>query len=105
MKTLRNLAGGLLLLTGVLHLISVALTKFEPTSIITIVFGLAYLVIGILLFQNGRVILWLAAIVPLVGLLLAMVGMFTNPSLLVAAFILIDIIISACCFYLLFRKV
>jgi hypothetical protein len=41
MKSVRSLAAGLLLLTGMLHLISVALVKFETTSIITIIFGLA----------------------------------------------------------------
>jgi hypothetical protein len=104
MKTIRRLAGGLLLLTGVLHLLSAALTKFETTSIITIVFGLAYLVIGFFLFQSSRVILWFAAIVPLLGLLLAAIGMLMNPTLLGATFILIDIIVSGCCFYLITRK-
>jgi hypothetical protein len=104
MKTIRKLAGGLLVLTGVMHLISTAFTKFEMTSIITIVFGLAYLVIGFLLFKRGRVILWLAAIVPLVGLLLAAIGMLSNPTLLGAAFILIDIIVASCCFYIITRK-
>jgi len=105
MKSLRNLASILLLLSGVLHLVSVALMKFETTSIISIVFGLVYLVLGILLFQNNRAVLWSAAIVPLLGLLLAAIGMIMNPTLLGAVFILLDLIISGCCFYLISRKV
>ena len=62
MKTIRTLAAGLLILTGVLHLISVALAKFEATSIITIVFGVAYLAIGYFLFRDGRPILWFGVI-------------------------------------------
>jgi hypothetical protein len=105
MKSVRNFAAGLLLLTGVLHLLSVALVKFETTSIISIVFGLAYLLIGVLLFRTGRAILWFGAIVPLVGLLLAAIGMTMNPTLWGGLFILIDIIVAACCFWLIFRKV
>ena len=104
MKTFRNLAAGLLLLTGTLHLVSLLFGKFETTSIITLIFGIAYLIIGFLLFRNGRVILWFGAIVPLVGLLLAVIGMVMNPSLLGAIFIGIDIVIVACCFILIFRK-
>jgi hypothetical protein len=104
MKTIRNLAAGLLLFTGVLHLISVTLVKFDPTSVITIFFGLAYLVIGIFLFRGGRTILWLGAIVPLVGMLLAIIGMLMQVTLLGITFIIIDVVIIACCFYLIFRK-
>jgi len=104
MKSIRTLAAGLLLLTGILHLVSVALAKFEPTSIITLAFGVAYLVIGFLLFRNGRSSLWFGAIVPLIGLLLAVAGMFMKPTLLGGIFIAIDIAIAACCFALIFRK-
>jgi hypothetical protein len=104
MISIRNLAAGLLLLTGTLHLVSVALVKFEPTSIITLVFGAAYLVIGFLLFRNGRNSLWFGAIVPLIGLLLAVAGMFMKPTLLGGIFIAIDMVVAACCFTLIFRK-
>lgn len=104
MKPIRNLAAGLLLLTGTLHLVSLIFVKFDPTSIITIVFGIAYLVIGFTLFLNKRTVLWFGAIVPLVGLLLATIGMVMNPTVLGALFIAIDILIVACCFILIFRK-
>jgi hypothetical protein len=104
MKSIRSLAASLLLFTGSLHLISVAFSKFEPTSIITIVFGAAYLVIGFYLFRNGRNILWFGAVVPLIGLLLAVAGMFMKPTLLGGIFIAIDVAVAACCFYLIFRK-
>jgi hypothetical protein len=104
MKNIRNLAAGLLLLTGVLHLVSVALVKFEATSIITIVFGVAYLAIGYFLFRDGRTIVWFGAIVPLVGLLLAVLGMLMSPTLFGAIFIAIDMVIITCCFILLFRR-
>ena len=104
MKNIRNIAGGLLLLSGVLHLGSVGLVKFEPTSIITIVFGLAYLVIGFFLFRIGKKILWYGAIVPLVGLVLAVIGMLMEATLLGGIFIVIDIVVAAICFLLIRRK-
>ena len=104
MNNIRNLVVGLLFLTGVLHLVSVMLGKFEPVSMITIVFGAAYLLIGFLLARRVKSTLWLGAIVPLVGLVLAVLGMLMKPTLLGGVFIVIDIAVSACCFYLIFRK-
>ncbi len=82
LNPIRRLAGGLLLLTGCLHLVSAAVVDFEATSIITIVFGLIYLVIGVFLSRNGRAILWYGAILPLIGMLLSIVGMLMNRSVL-----------------------
>ena len=104
MKTIRYLAAGLLLLTGAMHLFSVVLTQFDPTAIITIIFGAAYLAIGFLLFRNGRAILWFGAIVPMAGMLLAVIGMVMKPTLLGAVFFAIDIAVAACCFILIYHK-
>lgn len=104
MKTIRSLGASLLLLSGALHLTSAVLAQFDPASIITIVFGVAYLAIGFFLFRNGRITLWFGAIVPLVGLLLATIGMLMKPTMLGVLFIAIDIIVAACCFILIFRK-
>jgi len=104
MKTIRSTGAGLLLLSGALHLVSVVLTQFDPTSIITLVFGIAYLAIGFFLFRNGRTILWFGAIVPLVGLLLAIIGMLMKPTLMGVLFIAIDIVVATCCFILIFYK-
>lgn len=104
MKTIRILAAILLLLTGVLHVIQLLLAKLDPGTIITVVFGVAYLILAFFLFRPGKTALWFGAIVPLVGLLLAVVGMLTTPTLLGALFIAIDVVIIACCFILIFRK-
>jgi hypothetical protein len=103
-KNIHKLAAGLLIVTGVLHLISILLVKFDAASFITLVFGVAYLVIGYFLLRDGRSIIWFGAIVPLVGLLLAFMGMLTKPTLLGVLFIAIDIIISAFCLTQLFSK-
>jgi len=104
MKSIRILAAVLLLLTGVLHVIQLLLAQLDSGTIITVVFGVAYLIIALFLFRSGKAVLWFGAIVPLVGLLLAVVGMLTTPTLLGAIFIAIDVVIIACCSILLFRK-
>ena len=105
MKTPRFIAAGLLLLTGLLHTIQILLAKVVDSGvIITVTFGVIYLVLGFLLFRGKHTILWIAAIVPLVGIALTVIGMLTNPTLLGGIFILIDIFISACCFYLISRQ-
>jgi len=103
MKTIRILAEVLLLVTGVLHVIQLLLAKMEPATIVTVIFGVAYLVIAFFLFRAGRIVLWFGAIVPLVGLSLAVVGMFTAPTLLGGLFITIDVVIIGCCVYLLMK--
>ena len=105
MKTILYLASGLLLFTGLLHVIQVYITNVnDAATLITLIFGVIYLVLGILLLRGGRIILWLAAILPIVGLVLAVVGMLTKPTNLGALFMVIDIAITSCCFTLLFRK-
>jgi len=90
-------------LTGELHLISLLLAAFDPPPLITLPFMVAYLIIVFFLFRDSWAILWFGAIVPLVGLLLAAIGMM-NHTLLGAIFIAIDITIAACCFIVIFRN-
>jgi len=101
MKTIRTLAAVLLFITGVLHIISVLLAQLNRDTLIALVFGVAYLIIAAFLLRAGKAVLWFAAIVPLVGLLLAVVGMLANPTLLGAIFIAIDVVVSVCAFYLI----
>ena len=105
MKTIRTIAAGLLLLTGAIHVIQITTaTVFDAAMAITVTFGVIYLLLGFLLFRGSRMIDWLAAILPLVGLLLAAVGMLTKPTWLGAFFMAIDVAVAACCFILIFRK-
>ncbi len=105
MKTIRLIAAGLLLLSGLLHVLQITTgAALDAALIITLTFGVIYLALGALLLRGGRVILWLAAVLPLIGLLLAGVGMFTKPTLLGAFFMLVDVAVSVACFYLIAKK-
>jgi hypothetical protein len=101
MKTIRYLAAGLLLLTATFHVAQVALTPLDASLIITVVFGVAYLAIGVFLLRDGQAACYFGAVVPLVGLVLAAIGMLTKPTFLGAVFIAIDLIVAGCCVYLL----
>jgi uncharacterized membrane protein (DUF2068 family) len=104
MSRIRYLAAGLLGLTGVVHVAQLAVATLDASTVITVLFGVAYLVIGVFLFRDNRTAYYFGTIVPLVGLVLATLGMLTNPTILAAIFIAIDVVIVLSCFYLIFKS-
>ena len=104
MNRIRYLAAGLLCLTGILHVAQLAVAKLDASVVIAVLFGVAYLVIGLFLFRDNRTAYSLGAIVPLIGLALATLGMLTNPTLLAAIFIAIDVVVVLSCFYLILKS-
>ena len=104
MNRIRYLAAGLLCLTGVIHVAQLVVAKLDANTIITVLFGAAYLVISFFLFRGNKTSYYLGAIVPLIGLLLATAGMLTNPTFLAAVFISIDVVVVLGCVYLIFSS-
>jgi hypothetical protein len=107
MKRLFNLVGALLCLSGVLHLIKVFAYPLDPNSVVavilTVVFGLAYLVLGILIFRTPERLLWAGTIIPLVGLVITLIGMKPNPDWFIIAFIVLDVLVIGLCGFMLFQ--
>ncbi len=109
MKGFFNLVSALLCISGVLHLVKVFAYPINPTAILAVIltalFGLAYLAIGILLFRNTRDdrLIWAGAIAPFIGLLLTLIGMKPNPDFFIIAFIVLDVVVVLCCVYLLVK--
>jgi len=105
MKPIRLIAGILLLITGVLHVLLYIQTHDEPGSIGLLIFGIIYTLIGILLFNKKRYPLYLGLIIPSIGMILSIIK-FGIPSLisLLALFKLIGIIVIICCGYLLLGR-
>ena len=101
MKTLGYITAGLLLLTGTFHVAQIALVPMDTSLIITMVFGVAYLAIGVYLFRGSRAAYYSGVLVPLPGLVLALLGMLTKPTILALFFIAIDVIVVAGCVYLI----
>lgn len=104
MNRIRNLAAALLCLSGAIHVIQLFAGRPVVDTVITVSFGVIYLVIGVLLFRGGRASLTLGGIVPLVGLLLAVAGMLMSPTLLGAFFIAVDVIVAGCCLYIIAKS-
>ncbi len=99
MKNIVYLTAGLLILTGLLKVAQVVNTA-DANAPITVVFGVLYLAIAAILLFGVRLGYYLGVLVPLAGLLLAIAGMATNPTTLLAIFIVTDAVIVACCAYL-----
>jgi len=105
MKQIRILAGILLLITGVLHVVLYIQDPDVPGSIGLLIFGIVYAGIGILLFNRKKYPLYLGLIIPLIGMTLSIIK-FGIPELisLLALFKLIGLIVIICCGYLLLRR-
>jgi hypothetical protein len=105
MKSIRLLAGILLLITGILHVVLYIKDPNVSGSIGLLIFGIIYAVIGILLFNREIYPLYLGLIIPLIGMTLSIIK-FGIPDLisLLALFKLIGIIVIICCGYLLLNR-
>lgn len=63
--------------------------------------GVAYLVIGYLLLRQREVALRLGTYVPLAGLVLVLIGLSSSPDSFLITFIILDVLVIACCITLL----
>jgi len=98
---IRYLAAGLLCVTGIIHVARLGLA--DAPALIVVVFGVAYLLIGGLLFRNNKTAYYLGAIVPLIGLCVGPV-ILTNPPILLAALLgAIEVVVVISCLYLIKR--
>lgn len=99
MHLIRQLAAGLLCLTGVIHIGRFGMT--DAPVVIVVGFGVAYCILGGLLFGTRPIAYYGGLIVPSVGLC---VGPFVlpNPPMPLAAFLgTVEITIVVCCALLL----
>jgi len=105
MKTIRILAGILLLITGVLHAILYIKTPDEPGMIGYLVFGIIYACIGILLFTRNIYPVYLGLIFPLIGFIISLIK-FGFPIFISIDTLLyvIDIVVIICCVMLVMKR-
>lgn len=105
MKPIRIIAGILLLITGILHIILYIKDPDVPGSIGLLIFGIIYAVIGILLFNRQIYPVYLGLIIPLIGMTLSFIK-FGIPELisLLALFKLLGASAVACCIVVLLKK-
>jgi len=105
MKSIRLLAGVLLLISGVLHIVAYFKAPESQGSIPVIAFGVIYMIVGLLLFNSKKYPLYLGIIVPVIGMILSLIK-FGIPGLisLSALFKVLEIIAIICCLVVLFRS-
>jgi uncharacterized membrane protein (DUF2068 family) len=108
MNAIRYFAAGLLLLTGLLHLLSPALSRLDRSVLaVMLLFGVVYLVLGAFLLLNKRTSYYFGTIVPFVGLAVGTFGMVSNPamvSLMMGLLTAIDIVVVVSCIYLIMGR-
>jgi uncharacterized membrane protein HdeD (DUF308 family) len=104
MKTIRLLAGILLFISGILHIATYFQAPDSQGSIPVLSFGIIYMIIGALLFNRKKYPLYLAIIVPIIGMTLSLIK-FGIPELvsLSALFKILEIIAVLCCIVLLIK--
>ncbi len=105
MKPIRYLAAGLLLLTGVLHILPMFKTPSDPNSIPMLIFGIAYFAVGVMLIMKIKFDSLLGIIIPLIGLGVGffMIGIKNWTAMLTFLFA-IDAVVIICCLILLLNK-
>lgn len=105
MKTVRNLAGILLLITGILHFVMYIQSPEEPGIIGVLVFGIIYSIIGLLLFNKKLYPLYLGLFIPLIGMTLSIIK-FGIPELMsmLALFKVIGLAAVVLCLYLIIKR-
>ncbi len=101
MTRLRTLVAGLLGITGVLHIIEPFRSGVNPVAIVMVIFGIAYLAIGIIIYRADRRGYYLGAIVPAIGLVGGLVQMLQNPTGWMAFLIAFDVVVVPCSIYLI----
>lgn len=105
MKPIRYFAAGLLLLTGILHILPMFKTPSDPNALPMLIFGIVYITIGILLILKVRYDSLSGIIFPFIGLLTGffVVGLKNWNTMLTLMF-LIDAVVVVCCFILFLKK-
>ena len=101
----RKLAGILMLISGVTHLIQLQVYPLEGHVIGAAAFGIVYFIIGLMLLRFTPIALWLGAILPTIGGVLGIyrfIFLHSNPFSIFH--VAIDLIVVALCINCLWKK-
>ena len=102
---MRKLAGRLLIISGITHVVQLAVYPAEGHVIAAASFGIAYFLIGVFLIRRSRTALWWGSILPTIGGLLGTYRFFflhSNPFSVFHVFI--DLVVAPVCIYLLIQS-
>ena len=105
MKSIRLLAGVLLIINGILHIVLYLQTSNNAGSIGILAFGIIYIITGLLLFNKKKYPVYLGIIIPIIGMSLSLIK-FGIPELisLSALFKVIGLLVIVCCSYIIVNQ-
>jgi uncharacterized membrane protein HdeD (DUF308 family) len=105
MKVIRLLAGILLIINGILHIVLYLQTSNNPGVIGILAFGIIYIITGLLLLSKKKYPVYLGIIIPIIGMSLSLIK-FGVPELisLSALFKVIGLVVIICCLIIVFNK-
>jgi hypothetical protein len=106
MKQIRYVAGGLLVATGALLLLQLFMKQFSLGVAISVLFGVAYLMTGVLVLAAPRRIWYITGIVvSLFGILIAMLGMLSAAvTWLLLFYVVASVVAVVLCINLIISK-
>lgn len=105
MKIIRRIAVCLLLLTGVLHLVLVIATPSDRNALGTLVFGLLYSALGVLLFLKVKYSTIMGIVFPVIGLGSGFIVIGINNWTPVLTFLFaVDVAVILCCILMFLRR-
>ena len=100
MKQLLKLAGVLMLVSSVTHVIQLQVYPLEHHVIGAAGFGIIYFFIGLFLLRRRRLAMWFGAILPTIGGILGIYRFwFLHPNPFTIFHVIIDLIVVPICIY------
>lgn len=105
MKAIRFLAAGLLLFSGVLHLVLAIKDPSDPMFLSALIFGIIYSALGVLIALKKRFVIWLGFVIPIIPLALSpFMADYKTLNVWEWIILAIDLIVVLCCLILLVKK-
>ena len=100
MKILRQLAGMLMIISSVTHVLQLFVYPLEHHVIGAAAFGVMYFFIGLFLLRRSLVAFWLGAILPSIGGVLGVYRfLFLHPNPFTIFHVAIDLVVVPICIY------
>ena len=100
-----KLAGMLMIISGVTHLLQLLVYPLEGHVIGAATFGIVYFIIGLMLLRFKTIALWLGAILPTIGGILGIYRfIFLHSNPFSVFHVIIDLIVVPICIYLLINQ-
>ena len=105
MKRVHTLAGMLMIISSVTHVLQLGVYPLEHHVIGAAVFGIIYFFIGFFLLRSNYLSLWMGAILPSLGGVLGIYRFFwLHPNPFTIFHVAIDLIVVPICVYSLIGK-